>query len=136
MSDMINDYFFALFDSEENPITETFGTWSLYCSEDSRPRPYIGLDLIESATFVTDNEGKVSINDEQPIVVDAKYKSFCLVIEADNYKLSYIINGFKDKGNTISPTSNINIKIITESEYIGEKAHELRQEIASRFEER
>lgn len=136
MSDMINDYFFALFDSEENPITETFGTWSLYCSENNRPRPFIGLDLIESATFVTDNEGKVSINDEQPIVVDSKYASYCLVIEADNYKLSYIINNFKDKGNTISPTSSISIELITESEYIGRKSQELKEEIASRFEER
>jgi hypothetical protein len=129
----MNDYFFALFDSEENPIAETFGTWSLYCSEISRPKPFIGLDLIEQATFVTDNEGKVSINDEQPIVVDSKYKSFCLVIEADDYKLYYIVESFKGGGNSISPTAALNIKLLTESEYIGEKAHEIRQELGRRY---
>jgi hypothetical protein len=129
----MNDYFFALFDSEENPITETSGTWSLYCSEISRPKPFTDLVLIEQNSFVSDSEGKVSINDEQPIVVDSKYDSFCLVIEADGYKLSYFVEGFKDKGNSISPTAALDIELLTESEYIGGKAQEIKEELLRRY---
>jgi hypothetical protein len=137
---MAEPYFFDFVDINNQQITEPInGTWSLYCSENGRDIPFNdGLVLIEDKqNFTTNEENGVSVNGGEPFTVDENYVRFYIIVEVDGYKLSYtseLIGGKDEPNGSIPTTSSLSITLITEEEYIANKAQSLQDELLKRFE--
>lgn len=127
---MAAPYFFTVYDNNQNPLPEISGTWSLYCAE-GKFRPPSEGELITSQSFTTGQSGEVEYNGGNPISVDSKYSNFGIVLQVDGYRTSFNTSGIENSGN-VPTTSNLDITILTENQYIQEKIDNLKSTLSSR----
>jgi hypothetical protein len=128
---MAAPYFFTVYDdNNQNPIPGISGTWSLYCAEDKFESPSEG-ELITSQSFTTGQNGGVEYNSGNPISVDSKYTEFGIVLKVDGYRTGFSTAGIKDSGE-VPTNKNLDIYLLTESEYITQKIDNLKNIFSNR----
>lgn len=127
---MAAPYFFTVYDNNQNPLPEISGTWSLYCAEGKFTPPSEG-ELITSQSFTTGQSGEVEYNGGNPISVDSKYTEFGTLVQVNGYRTDAETSGIKNSG-SVPTTSNLEIVIIKESQYIQEKIDNLKNALSNR----
>jgi len=131
-------YFFTVYDdNNQNPIPGISGTWSLYCtdSEDGKFTPPSEGELILSQSFTTaggEFGGYVEYNNGNPISVDSKYTAFGIVVQVSGYRIGVNTSGIKNSGE-VPTNQNLDIYLLTESEYITQKIDDLKNALSNRI---
>jgi hypothetical protein len=153
--------FFKLINSQEQELTNLSGTWTVYCSE-SEQATISNSVLIQQSEFTTDEVGNVVgpiVELERGritftgILVDDSFKSAFILIEVEGYKRNVTEASFVllpqffgieskllltlSKGLMVGPVPAVgpgpSIILLNESEYIQEKAQQIRQKIENRI---
>jgi len=129
---MAAPYFFTVYDNNQNPLPEISGTWSLYCAEGKFTPPSEG-ELITSQSFTTGQSGEVEYNGGNPISVDSKYTEFGTLVQVNGYRTKRKRRNHIENSGSVPTTSNLEIVIITESQYIQEKIDNLKNALSKRY---
>ena len=148
--------FFKLLNSQKQELTNLSGTWTVYCSENEQATISNSV-LIQQSEFTTDEVGNVvgpivELEDGRGgtvqytgILVDDSYNDAFILIETDEYKRTIEKLNLASKGELKGIPSDkllvygtrsefsFDIKLLNESEYIQEKAQQIRQKIENRI---
>jgi hypothetical protein len=135
---MAAPYFFTVYDdNNQNPIPGISGTWSLYCtdSEEGKFTPPSEGELILSQSFTTaggEFGGYVEYNNGNPISVDSKYTAFGIVVQVSGYRIAFNTSAIESSG-SVPTNQNLDIYLLTESEYITQRIDDLKSILSGRF---
>lgn len=147
---MEENYFFVIEDIDKNRLPSLQGTWKLYCSENERATISNSV-LIQQSEFTTDEFGGVfgpkfeieekgRVTELSIIPVDNSFNSAFLLIEVDGYRrtiesvdLTTDLNPILIDNLIISTSSDFEIQLLNEVEYIQDKIDTIKQRLQERL---